>query len=212
MRAWLAVAWLVLSLPLVAGCDPKRTVWQAGIPGVGTDFEVSEVHARGRVLDARLTGPTELETFVRANDACRAVFRPGQSIAYHEQPPGGRFSADDVECPAVGIGSLRTWRDRASHGISEGGPVPRAQASFEVVYRDEDVVFLRGRFPLAVRIGWTGADDTVAVVAADAACAKAVDDGVASMEFRAQGPRALSLISGDGLCPITGLVLAQVWR
>ena len=40
----------------------------------------------------------------------------------------------------------------------------------------------------------------------DPQCGRSIENGVASMEFRASGPRPLTLVGPRGLCVITGFV------
>jgi len=84
--------------------------------------------------------------------------------------------------------------------------VPRAQATFRTLYEDEDVVLLRGRFPLASRIGWSRGDDSVVVVGNVERCRGPVEKGVASMEYRQAGRNTLTLVGVGGLCRIEGLI------
>jgi hypothetical protein len=84
--------------------------------------------------------------------------------------------------------------------------VPRTQATFRTLYKDADVVLLRGRFPLASRIGWSGGQDTVVVVGNVERCRGPVERGVASMEYRPGSRNALALVGTTGLCRIDGLI------
>ena len=76
-----------------------------------------------------------------------------------------------------------------------------------VVFEDEEVMLLRGRFLLASRIGWAGGRDSVAVVPNVSRCQLAAEGGVASMEFRPAGRNTLSLVSREGPCRIVGLII-----
>jgi hypothetical protein len=203
-----------LSASLSLGCSPKKNVWQAGIPGIGTDFTVSSVESYPKVLLASLDGPdVVLDTYLPANDVCRRVVVQGGSVQYKSSPPAGKFRSGEEWCKAVGIGSLRVWRDRINRGLSGADKlVPRAQASYKLLYRDRDLAFLQGRFPLASRLGWVAGSDTIAVVANDSTCDKSIGSGVSSMEWRVKGPRPLVLISGKGPCEIQGLILSEAWR
>ena len=75
--------------------------------------------------------------------------------------------------------SLAQWRDRL--GRVEGKAFPRGFARFEVIYRDEDVILLRGRFPLLNRIRMPNGFDAVAMVPNTAECAGPAEEGQASI-------------------------------
>jgi hypothetical protein len=115
--------------------------------------------------------------------------------------------AGEAECQVYGVGNLRLWRDRrASSARDSTRTLPRSPASFRTLYRDDAVALLRGSFPQAARLGFRGFADLVAVVPIEPVCEKPISDGVASMEFRPSGQRALSLVGANGLCTIIGLV------
>ena len=107
-------------------------------------------------------------------------------------------------CDSAGIGSLAEWRDRRAR--LSGPPQPRAQASFRRTIADSDVIFVRGRFPLAGLVGWTSLADTVAVLPNTPSCRKRADEGVASLEFRQSGPDPLILVGSEEPCPLVGLL------
>jgi hypothetical protein len=75
-----------------------------------------------------------------------------------------------------------------------------------VIYRDEDVALLRGRFLLAARITWRGGDDTIAVVPSSAECSAILERDTASLEFRDSGPEPFRLIVDRSVCPVIGFV------
>lgn len=190
------------------GCNAQKAAWDAGLPGVNTKMTVEDVTPRGDVLQARLQGNGfGIETFAPAGEPCASVLRDGQEITFLPNVPLGRLRLGELDCDANGMGSLRVWRDRRGRPQTlTSDPVPRKQANYRVVYRDRDVVFLRGFFPLAHLIGWPGGQDSIAVVQNSEICQAPIDRGVASMEFRPRGPRPLSLVSTNGLCEIIGLV------
>lgn len=206
MRARLGLE--VAALLTALACNPTRAFQQAGIPGVKTPFSVVKLVERGGYLDATLQGGAgELRIFAPAHEVCQEVLAPEASLAFASEGPGGTLERDGWICRGVGRGSLAEWRARRARSESlDGTPVPREQAAYRVVYRDADVVFLRGRFPLAARIGWTEIGDTIAVVPDTAICREPIEAGVASLEYRPVGRNVLSLITSQGLCPIEGLI------
>ena len=139
---------------------------------------------------------------------CTGALLLETNVSYLSQGPLGVVThAAGDRCEPVGIASLQAWRDRSSRR-RVGTPVPRAQATFEIVHRDGELVFARGRFPLATLVGWTGAEDTIALLPDDEGCQRPIDAGVATMEFRYSGPRPYRLVAGGDSCPIVGFVRA----
>ncbi len=140
------------------------------------------------------------------DDACRALLLLETTVSYVSRGPLGVVTNEAGDrCEPVGIASLQEWRDRSSRRRT-GTPVPRAQATFEIVHRYEGLVFARGRFPLATLVGWTGAEDTIALLPNDGGCRRPIDAGVATMEFRFSGQRPYRLVAGGESCPIVGFV------
>jgi hypothetical protein len=78
--------------------------------------------------------------------------------------------------------------------------------SFQVVFSDEKYAFARGRFLLAAAVGWSRADDTVAVIPVSPECHPPLERGVASMQYHERGTHPFTLISDAGLCPILGFI------
>jgi hypothetical protein len=190
---------------LVLACSPEQVGWQLGLPSSQTGFVVLTVVPRAGYLDAVLKGPNfNLRTFTADSEECRNVLVPEAEVQYLEGRPGGSFERNDVTCDSAGIGSLAEWRDRRSRvsGIGQ----PRAQASFRRTISDNDVIFVRGRFPLTYLVGWTSFDDTVAALPDTPSCRERADEGVGSLEFRQSGPDPLILVGSEGPCPLVGLL------
>lgn len=203
-------AFLALATALApSACNWRKTTWELGMGGFGMELLVVHVDERGPYLDVSLTGHgLNLRSFTPASDVCRAVLRPEAAVKYIERGVGGRFEREEVSCDAVGYGDPLIRRARQPRGDSlRSSPVPRAQATFQTVYEDADLVLLRGRFPLAFHVGWAGGADSVAVVENGAPCRGPIERGVASMEFRPSGRNTLSLVGEGGLCRIEGLIL-----
>lgn len=197
-----ACAWL--------GANPARNQWQSGLPGTRIPLSVVDVKARHQVLDVLLSGGgLRLHTFLPANERCARIVASEARVDWVAGGAYGSLEREDERCDAVGIGSLSQWRDRRPSGGGAGSPVPRSQATFREVHRDGDVIFLRGRFPLASRVGWVGLGDTLALVPRTALCESAIEDGVASLEFYPRGQNVLALLANRGRCPIEGLIQPQ---
>ena len=189
----IALATLVLS-----GCA-------AGLPGEARDRRVVFVAQRGDYLDAVLEHrDASLRFFFPDDETCREVLRRDAWVEYVNLGPLGEVRREDLVCTPVGIASLEAWRSR--RGRREEGPLPRSPVNFRVVYEDEDYVLARGRFPLASRIGWSGGEDTLALIPRNAACAPVIARGRGSMEFRVAGRDPFILVSREGRCAIQGFV------
>lgn len=203
-RTSLALALLAL---LAASCDVRRNVWQAGVPLVPTSFTVESSTGRGDWIDAWLVREgLRLRFFALDTPACRAVLAPGGEVTYSEWKLFGVLHAGEDRCETVGIGSLDEWRRRQPRrAASRDTLAPRAQASFRILHREGGTVLVRGRFPLAGAVGWTGGIDTIAVLTDGEACAAPLAAGVASMEVRS-GEDPLVLLGADAPCPIEGLI------
>ena len=65
---------------------------------------------------------------------------------------------------------------------------------------------LRGMFPLSGYVGFGGGEDLIAVVHDTEECKAPIESGVASIEYRGKGKRALSIVGKSGLCEIRGLI------
>ncbi len=203
-NASLRSAWLVPAL--LAGLSGTPDEAAAQLPGMTRTYQVEHVVRRGPYLDAMLVGAKpELRFFFPADETCTALVRAEASVEYVSEGPFGKLRGGEAVCEPVGIGSLRTWRDRGPRG-QRGEMIPRSRATFSVVYEDEQVAFARGRFLLASRVGWTSGADTLAVIPVTAVCSPILKRGQASVEFRPAGPRPFSLVTREGHCPIEGFI------
>lgn len=197
----------LLGLPLVA-CNAKLNAWQAGIPGWKTPMRVAYATPRDGYLEAVLEMPgLTLVTYVPNDPVCAGILSADSPVDYVNSNPGGEFRAGDRSCRAVGIGTLRVWRNRQPRPSNRGGAIiARAQADYRKVYEDTDFVFLRGRFPLSGKVGWVGLDDLIAVVPNIPACAMPIARHTSSMEYFPVGRYVLTLVATRGQCPIEGLI------
>ena len=176
----------------------------AGVPGTRLDAKVGPVATRGSYLDARVeAGGFDYRFFFPNEPVCRALLAQS-GLRFVWLGPLGRVTNGDRRCDAVGVLSLQAWRDRQPRFSQE--PMPRAPARYDTIYRDDDLMQLSGRFPLAAQFGFSGSQRLVAVIPNQGACSRLEASGTVSMEFRASGPEALTLISGDDLCRVLGLV------
>jgi hypothetical protein len=202
----------ILCLMLGAGCTADQFLVQAGIPGTSTPARATLIAERAGYIDAVLeTGGTAYRFLFPDNDECRSLLEEEAELRYAHLGPLGRVTREEQRCDPVGLLSLAEWRDRRPRRESPAA-IPREQATFEVYYSDDELVFARGRFPLAFEIGWAGGVDTIGVFPNREPCASILAEGVASMEFRPAGKRTFSLVTDSGLCPIEGFVLESARR
>jgi hypothetical protein len=207
---WRTIAILVVVATLGVGCASwRKTAWQAGLGSFATDLDVVSVSTRGDYLDATLVGHgLSLTVFAPNSEACASVLAPEASVDYVERGIAGRLKRDGAVCDAIGYGAPLVQRARRPRGQDlRSTPVPRAQATFQTVHEDDEVILLRGRFPLASHVGWSGGEQAVVAVPNEPVCRAAAEGGVASMEYRPAGHTALVLVGRDALCPIIGLML-----
>ncbi|MEN8160682.1 MAG: hypothetical protein ABFS41_11485 [Myxococcota bacterium] len=190
------------------GSAARKAAWELGLGSFATDLSVVRVVPRGAYLDATLVGHgLSLEVYTPRDAACSHVLEPEGQVDYVERGVAGRLERDGASCDAIGIGGSRIRRARQPRGAAtRASVIPRAQASFRETYRDDEVILLRGRFPLASQVGFGGGGDAVAVVPNEARCTETIERGVASMEYRPAGRTTLSLVGKRGLCPIIGLI------
>ena len=166
---------------------------------------VTSLQQRWHYLDVSLS-PGSLRFFFPDNDVCRKILRRDAEVIYVKRGPLGEVQNEAGErCEPVGIASLRAWRDRSFRPRTQT-PVPRSHATFEVVHRDGELAYARGRFILASRVGWTNVDDTIAILPDTQGCQKTIGSGIGSIEFRYSGKVPYRLVAGGEDCPIVGFV------
>lgn len=166
---------------------------------------VTSLQQRWHYLDVSLS-PGSLRFFFPDNDVCRKILRRDAEVIYVKRGPLGEVQNEAGErCEPVGIASLRAWRDRSFRPRTQT-PVPRSHATFEVVHRDGELAYARGRFILASRVGWTNVDDTIAILPDTQGCQKTIESGIGSIEFRYSGKVPYRLVAGGEDCPIVGFV------
>lgn len=197
----LPVAVLLLAL-VGTGCQSKSGL-APGLSGMRTDMTVLGTASLGpyRVAHLDMNGKA-LDAYVLPSEACNDVFETGATVTYVDNGPQGVYQRGDARCQGMGVGNLLVWRNRSRN--SSPVPVPRTQVSFHVIARGDQYALLRGQFPGAAIIGFTGDYDIVAVVPEGGECASILEQRTASMEYRDKGSRVFSLIGKTGLCDIHG--------
>jgi hypothetical protein len=166
---------------------------------------LSEVATVGPYLDATLsTERFSLRFFFPRSEDCLALIRSGAELRYLRIGTlGSVVDEEKRRCEPMGIASLGEWRaylprQRSPHRT------PRVQVAFRTIFEGEDLVLVRGRFPLALEIRWAAAMDTVAMLPADPVCDEARQRGKATMEYHATGPEPFLIVGEEGSCPILG--------
>jgi hypothetical protein len=188
---------------VLAACNTERTLYQMGFD---TDVVVTRVEPRGGYLDATLqSGAGTIRLFVPPTEECRSVLAPETTVEF-ESVGAGRVSRDGVECDAAGFGPVEELSRRRPDPTVATSPIPREQADWQVVHQDTEVSFLRGRFPLSFLVGWSGGEDTIAVVSSAPHCREIAARGVGSLEYRPRGEDTLALVGRDRLCRIEALI------
>jgi len=194
----------------LAGCETARSV--AGDvaydlnPLASTALTVQTVEVHGPYLVAELSGRREqLRILAPAGAACASVLRPEAALEYAKFGVFGRVTHGEAGCDLAGVASLAEWRDRQPR--RRAGVVPSATARFVPVHRDEQVLLLRGRFPLASRVGIPAAYDLVAMVPNDAACGAVAARGEATLEFRPAGDTPFRMMADDAACVVSGFAI-----
>ncbi len=199
---------ILLLATLGLACAHSSAVWRMGIRGMSTEFTVTSVAPRGGYLDVQLTGDSPLRTFIPDDSECRRVAKVGTRVRYVWDGAMGSLSQLDAgrSCQAVGIGSLGEWRQMRSE--SQPAALPREVARYRVVFRDRDVIFVRGHFPLTRHLGWVGSADAIAVMRNTPSCMRGpAASAMASLEFFPAGERVLGLVLKDRWCDVEGLLL-----
>lgn len=178
------------------------------VPFTSTEVQVQGAVARSVYIDTILAGSKfSGRLFFTMTEHCRRMLREGATLKYTRSGPWGELSDSEGVCVPVGIGALSQWRDRNRKPRRAG--MQRSPAHFEVVFQDDEYALARGRFPMAAALGWTRADDTIAVVPLSETCREPLERGQAAVEYRTNGPEALLLISPSGRCAIEGLIIPQ---
>jgi hypothetical protein len=199
------LAVLLLAFAMLA-CHPTKGAFQLGIPGTRIPMSVERVKPRFGFLDATLEADGwSLRTFVPATETCTRILDGEADLEFRSSGPYGSVQRAGQTCQASGIGSLAEWRKRQPRGDTSS-VIPSAQATYRVVYEDEELAFLRGNFPITWRLGFTAMGDAIAVVPRTAVCRRPIESGRATLEYFFGGRNVLTLSSRDGRCNIEGLI------
>ena len=195
------------------GCETVKKTGEEVLydanPVGSTDGVVLGVSRHGEYLLVALGGSLQdMQFFAPATEACLQVLAPEARVKYAKAGVFGRFTRDGAICDPIGVASLRAWRDRLPR--APGKPVPRAPAYFTLLQEDPELIFLRGRFPLASRVNIPGGWDLVAVLPNSGVCSGLAKRTDASLEYRVAGPEPFVLLNESQLCPVLGFATPVV--
>jgi len=206
----IAVGILTAVALAASGCESlkhtgEKVLYDANPVG-SADVVVLGVSRHGPYLLVSLAGSlVDMRFLAPATEACLQVLTPEAHVSYGKSGVFGRFRRDGAICDPVGIASLAAWRDRQPRRV--GRPVPRAPAYYTLLQQDPELIFLRGRFPLASRVNIPAGYDIVAVLPNSGACVGLAERTDASLEFRVAGPEPFVLLNDEQLCPVLGFAM-----
>jgi hypothetical protein len=117
---------------------------------------------RGPFIDATLaTSNGEWRFLFPPTETCVAMLRSEAPVTYSSRGSFGRVVSPDASvCHPVGVGTLDRWR----RSRQPGEMTPSSPANWTIIHEDPEVFLLRGRFPVASRLGLANTFDVVAMV------------------------------------------------
>jgi hypothetical protein len=166
---------------------------------------ISEVLTVGPYLDATLSNQRfSLRFLFPGHGDCLAMIRSEAKLRYlHIGSLGSVVDEEKRRCEPIGVASLGDWRDQQPRRRPPHR-TPRVQVAFRTIFEGENLMLVRGRFPLALEIRWPAAMDTVAMLPAGPVCDELRQRGKSTMEYHATGPEPFLLVGERGSCPILG--------
>jgi hypothetical protein len=169
---------------------------------------LSEVTTVGPYLGATLANERfSLRFFFPQSEACLALIRSGAEVRYIRMGSLGTVVDEERRrCEPAGVASLREWRDQQPRRRDQYF-TPRVHVAFRTIFEGEQMVLLRGRFPLAMEIRWPAAMDSVVMLPADPRCDEVRQHGEATMEYHDSGPDPFLLVEQGERCPILGFAV-----
>lgn len=207
---WGLAALFIAALAALAatGCGNVQVTSRPQVPFTATQMTAAQVTPRASWLEVTLLSPDFNRVFYfRASDVCKALIVEGQDVEYRRTGGYGYVQRGAVRCDVAGIGSLGRWRDsfgRPTRGMAPGKP--RQRSDFKEVYRDDDVVMVRGKFLVAAYIKWPGPDDTIAVFENSPECGPVLSRGMGFTEYDPNASNPIVLVQQGGNCPMRGLI------
>ncbi len=163
----------------------------------------------GQTVALIKTDRFEMRLVMETSPGCEAIASDAAgSVTFRNIGNFGRLSSDQGTCSLVGTLDLEEWwiQRQAKRGR---GLAPRATAMYQVVGRDDDWTYLRGRFPLLGTIGIRGGIDMITAIPHTELCAPLLERTVVQMEYRRQGPPIVFMSQGRDECPCAGVLQPQ---
>ena len=209
LRRCAVAAPLVILLGVAFGCASAREMASDAAyvlnPFASTDVAVHGIERLGPYLLVEVYGRREqIRLLAPASPVCAGMLEPEAQLRYQKGGHFGRLQRDGETCDPVGVASLEAWRNRHSRRRTGTQVVPRATARFTLVDETERYLLVRGRFPLASRVGIPAGFDLVALLPANEVCREAVELGQTSIEFRPAGRMPFRLLVSGRSCVIEG--------
>jgi hypothetical protein len=197
------------ALALVACTEARqvgRRVEQSLNPFASSRVSLLSVERVGPYLMTEFRSGSALLTFFApaADEACAQLLRPEATVTYRKHGNFGRFEDDELRCDPIGVGSLAAWRDRRPRDTRDASILPRAHASFRELERDNGMALVRGRFPLASRVGIPSGFDLVAILPVSPPCERPISRGSGALEFLPAGNTAFRIVGEGAPCPVLG--------
>ena len=190
---------------VLAGLLPAFALTSCCLLPAPRPFAIHDVVERAGYLAADLTRDDEtLGFYFEPTPDCRAILIQGAEALYRKRGPLGTLEQGEVECVPVGIGRIRSWALR--NPVPLDLPIlPSAAATFREIYRDAEVVIVRGNFPLSALVYFPGGRDSVAFLPNVDVCQGRIEQGGAFMQYKRDTPEVVWLGGADAPCPILGL-------
>lgn len=202
---------LLASCALLLGAGPCRPAAEVAgrtglLPWPFAEAEVLRLAPRGPYLEAELAaGGAPLRLLLPDTPACRSVARAGARVSVSRAGVFGRLHAGEEHCDPVGVLSLARFRDRIARP-RPAAPVVAGTARFEAFHRDDDFVFVRGRFPYLSALGLPSYD-LVVLLPTTPACLALAEAGEATLVYSPSGRRAYWLMAEGGDCELAGFAI-----
>ena len=168
-------------------------------------WRVTRVSHHGAYLLAAINSEREGLTFVfEPTEACRQVLQIDGEVRYVGDGPFGRLERGGARCAAIGVGQFASWVRRFNRPLNL--PIlPRSEATFRKIGEDDEVILVRGIFPLAGLVRVPGGGDRVAFLPNSEICETYVEQGAGPMLYRRTSAEVIWLGGASTRCPILAL-------
>ncbi len=166
---------------------------------------VTQVSHHGAYLQAAINTERGGLTFVfEPTDVCHQVLQMNGEVAYVRGGPLGWIERGGARCAPIGVGQFASWVRRFNR--PRNLPIlPRSEATFRKIGEDNEVILVRGTFPLAGLVGVPGGRDSVAFLPNSEICETYVEQGAGPMLYRRTSAEVIWLGGASTRCPILAL-------